>query len=192
LLPPCDVTADSEEEAMSEAETLIGEAYHPIWQEASENAEGDPDAVSRATALVEEWLPAVRRVDRPKVELRPRVALINEFARDGVFVGETYDYTGPTGEQSYDVLLDGVVEGVLVGRLDDAPAQAFGGKHVVSPDEAGRKQPEHRYWFLAEARGPLVSVADRLWLDPPSGGFLDWPYAVLADIRTALETESGK
>ena len=90
------------------------------------------------------------------------------------------------------VLLDGVVEGVLVGRINDAPAQAKSGEHVVSLDEAGQKQPGNRRWFLAEAKGPLAVVAGRQWNEPSSGGFLDWPYAVLADIRTALEAESGK
>jgi hypothetical protein len=190
-LSPCDVTAGGEDAALAEAEMLIDYASQPVWESAYQNSGGDEEAANRATAYVEQWRPTVRRVDRPSVDAKPR-ALVSEVKRDGIIVGEHYDYETPTGEQTFDVLIDGSVSGVLVGRVDDCRAQAFGSEELMSVAEARQRQPGNRRWYLAEAKGPLVLVAGQHWDAPAWGAILDWPNLALAGIRAALETNNGK
>ena len=190
-LSPRDVTADSEQDALAQADAFIAEARHPIWQRAYEDAGGDADAANRATDFIDQWQPIARRVERPTVEVQPR-ALVSVTMRDGVVIGERYEYETPDGEQSFDVLIDGVVRGRLVGRAGNSLAWVFRSAKIISSDRARRNDSRGRMWFLAEANGPLVLVADRRWDEPSSGVVPEWPDAVLADIRAALETASGR
>jgi hypothetical protein len=190
-LLPCDVTADSEAAALDQAETLICYSTEPLWECAYQNSGGDEEAAGRAVAFVAQWQPTVRQVDRPSVDVKPR-ALVSETKRDGIVVGTRYDYETPAGEQSFDVLIDGNVSGVLVGRVEDWSAHAFGSEELVATVEARRAQPGNRTWFFAEAKEPLACIADRRWDVPSNGAIVEYPNVVLADIRTALETKNGK
>jgi hypothetical protein len=189
-LSPCDVTADSEENAQAQAEGFMAHVENETWEWAYERSGCDADAARGEAAFLAQWQPAVRRVDRPSVAVNPRM-LTSQAKHDGIVVGEHYKYQDPTGEQSFDVLIDGDVCGLLVGRVDGRREQAVGSEELMAMVEGRRNPPGNRTWFFAEAKGPLALVASRQWVEPSSGAFVEWPNVVLADIRAALETKSG-
>jgi hypothetical protein len=184
-LAPHDFIADSEDDAVGRAEALIAETRYYAWKRALEAAGGDEGAASQAIGYFEQWHVVARRVHRPTVEIAPHPQ-ITEVMRDGVKVGEHYDYGEETGEQSFDVLVGDVVSGRLVRWASAAELPAIIADNTLSIDEAGRARRRPRVWRLADASGPLASFADRRWTTQGSG----WPDVALADIRAGLETAS--
>jgi hypothetical protein len=181
-LAPRDITAGSDREALENADSLIA-AEVGEFGESIRETRGD-EAAAAFHAWAEQWQPWAQRVDRPAVDVEPRKRT-EEITRDGEVVGWHYHYSDETGAQSFDVLLDCAVHGLLVGYRD---APAFGGENIVSLDQTERKQPTRR-WVLAVADGALAPLADRRWEGSLGGGIsVDWPPdQALADIRAALE-----
>jgi hypothetical protein len=132
-----------------------------------------------------QWQVVARRVHRPAVEIVPH-AQITEVARDGMTIGQHYDYGDETGEQSFDVLVGGVVSGRLVRWASESELPAVIADNILSIDEAGRARRRNRVWRLAGATRRLASFAGRRWTTQGSG----WPNLALADIREGLETAS--
>jgi hypothetical protein len=182
-LAPCDFTADSEDDAVGHAAALIAETRYYAWKHALEAAGGDEDAATRAVSYFEQWQVVARRVHRPVVDMIPHAEII-EVMREGVAVGQHYDYSEETGEQSFDVLVGGVVSGRLVRWASKSELPAIVADNIVSIDEAGRARRRDRVWRLAGVTSPLASFADRRWTTQGSG----WPNVALADIRAGLET----
>jgi hypothetical protein len=184
-LAPCDFTADSEDDAVGQAEALIAETRYYAWKHALEAAGGDEDAANRATGYFAQWQAVGRRVRRPVVEMVPRAESI-DVVRDGVVVGQLFDYGRETGEESFDVLVGGVVSGQLVRWASETELPAIIADNIVSIDEAGQARRRNRVWRLAGATGPLAIFADRRWTVEGSG----WPDMALVDIRAGLKTAS--
>jgi hypothetical protein len=182
-LVPLDFTADSEDDAVGHAEALIAETRYYAWKHALEAAGGDEDAASRAIGYFAQWHVVARRVHRPTVEIVPHPQ-ITEVVRDGVKIGQLYGYGEETSEQSFDVLVRGVVSGRLVRWASKSELPAIVADNIVSIDEAGRARRRDRIWRLARATSPLASFADRRWTTQGSG----WPNVALAYIRAGLET----
>jgi hypothetical protein len=115
-------------------------------------------------------------------------ARIIDVVRDGVTVGQLFDYGEETGEQSFDVVVGGVVSGRVVRWASgpELPAIIIIADNILSIDEAGRARRGNRVWRLAEATGVLASFADRRWTVQGS----ERPNVALADIRAGLETTS--
>jgi hypothetical protein len=181
-LAPCDFVADSEDDAVGQAEALIAETQYYAWKHALEAAGGDEDEASRAVGYFAQWQVVARRVRRPTVEIVPHPQ-ITEVMRDGVKVGEHYDYGEETGEQSFDVLVGDVVSGRLVRWTSQSELPAIVADNILSIDPAGRARRRDRVWRLAGATTALASFADRRWTTQGSG----WPDVALADIRAGLE-----
>ena len=156
-LAPCDVIADSEQDALLSAESLIDGAVGE-YEECLMATKGEAAARERV-ALMQQWQPQARRVDRPAVAVESR-SWTSDMVHDGAVVGQRYHYGEETGERSFDVLVGGVVAGLL--------AQGSG------------------QWRLIKATGPLASLSGRQWSDGGLKGFV-YPDAPLADIRAALE-----
>ena len=184
-LAPHDFIADSEDDAAGRAEALIAETRYYAWKRALEAAGGDEDAASQAIGYFAQWHVVARRVHRPTVEIAPHPQ-ITEVMRDGVKVGEHYDYGEETGEQSFDVLVGDVVSGRLVRWTSQSELPAIVADNILSIDPAGRARRRDRVWQLAGATSALAPLADRRWTTQGAG----WPYVALADIRAALETAS--
>ena len=182
-LAPHDFTADSEDDAVGRAEALIAETRYYAWKHALEAAGGDEDAASRAIGYFAQWQVVARRVRRPTVEIVPHLQ-ITEVVRDGVVVGQHFDYGEETGGQSFDVLVGGIVCGRLVRWTSESELPAIVADNVLSIDEAGRARRRDRVWRLAGATSALASFADRRWMTQGSG----WPDVAVADIRAGLET----
>jgi hypothetical protein len=106
--------------------------------------------------------------------------------RDGVTVGPHFDYGETMGEQSFDVLVDGVVSGRLARYASEPELPAIISDNIVSIDKSGQTRRRNRVWCLAELTRSLASFADRQWTTQGRG----WPDAVLDDIRMAQETAS--
>jgi len=115
----------------------------------------------------------------------PRAKTI-DVVRDGVVVGQLFDYGRETGEESFDVLVGAVVSGRLVRWTSEPELPAIIADNVVSIDEAGRARRRDRVWRLAEATSALGAFADRRWTTQKS----ERPNVALADIRAGLETAS--
>jgi hypothetical protein len=76
------------------------------------------------------------------------------------------------------------VAGPSLERCGDEPAAPI--------DEAARTAHGKRAWWIADARGPLASLADDRWADHSPAGLAATMRSLeplLADIRTALEAE---
>jgi hypothetical protein len=120
------------------------------------------------------------RVNRPSVNVEPR-SWTTDAVHEGAIVGTLYNYGNETGEQSFDVLLDGKITGLLLERR----------RPIVTTEG----QPaEKRGWCLSKASGALAPVIGREWEeDRPVGegdGFA-WPGVALAGIRGALESQNS-
>ena len=173
-------------EAIFEAlEAFIAEARYCAWKHAVEVAGGDEDAASQVVAYFAQWHVVARRVPRPTVEIVPRAQVI-DAVRDGVVVGQLFDYGEETGEQSFDVLVGDVVSGRLVRWASESELPAIVADNILSIDEAGRARRRDRVWSLAGATSLLASFADHRWTTQGSG----WPNVALADIRAGLEIAS--
>jgi hypothetical protein len=133
-LAPHDFTADSEDDAVGHGEALIAETRYYAWKHAFEAAGGDEDAAARAVDHFGQWQVVGRRVHRPAVEIKPHAKVI-DTVRDGVVVGQLYNYGEESGEQSFDVLIGGVVSGQLVRWASDSELPAalvqFTGRSIL-------------------------------------------------------------
>ena len=186
-LVPQDFIADHVGEAIGFGEAIIAEDAVHIWQSAyaAANPEGgldeevgglfdrpigDTTAADRATAYVDEWCVGARPVDRPAVDLMPHGAV-----KVVIHHGQVSSFASPPEDTgTFDVLLDGVVSGLLHRR----------------PDEISGKPT----WRIGEATGALTTLADRRWTDYSSdypGGPGRWLVRVVADIRAALDGKSA-
>jgi hypothetical protein len=87
-------------------------------------------------------------------------AQIIDAARNGVTVVQHFDYGETTDEQSFDVLLDGVVSGRLARYASEPELPAIISDNIVSIDKAGRTRRRNRVWCLAEVTRSLASFAD--------------------------------
>jgi hypothetical protein len=122
-MPPRDISASSEIDAMEEAQSLLMDVLGE-WSEAKEMSEG-PEAAEKFNEAAEDWLLVVRRVDRPCIRLRPICFTPGvERADDdlnGSYVSLRYDYGQESGTQAFDVLADEVVYGRLVEGRRELP-----------------------------------------------------------------------
>jgi hypothetical protein len=174
-LGPRDITAGSDAEAQGLADGLmaqcIGERgeHHCDWE--------DEAAVAAFNAWAAQWQTQVRRVNRPVIDVNPR-SWTTDTVHDGRVVGTRYHYGNETGEQSFDVVADGVVSGLIVESRLWLPMQTTDGQ-----------MREMRAWRLTTATGVLAGVVGRQWNEdwPVEGEGLVWPDAALAGIRAALE-----
>ena len=114
-----DFTVDSEDDAVGQAEALVAETRNYAWKQALEAAGGDEDAASQATAISRSgmWRPAAYVGPR---SISSRTHGSPRLCADGVVVGQHFDYGEETGEQSFDVLIGGVVSGQFVWRPSDS------------------------------------------------------------------------
>jgi hypothetical protein len=172
-LAPCDFTADSEDDALERAEALITETRYYAWKRALEASGGDEDVANWEIGYFAQWQVVARRVRRPAVDMMPHAEII-DVVRDGVVVGQLFDYGEETGEQSFDVLVGGVVSGRLARRASEPELPGIITDNVVSIDEAGRARRANRVWCLAGATRPLTSFAGRQWTTQGSGGGPTW------------------
>jgi hypothetical protein len=184
-LAPCDFTADDENDAVERSEALIAETRYFASERALEAAAGDEDVARGAIGYFAQWQVRAGRVHRPAVEIVPH-ARVTDVVRDGITIGQHYDYGEETGEQSFDILVGGIVSGRLVRWASESELPAIIADNIVSIDEAGRARHRNSVWRLAGATSPLASFADRRWTTQGSG----WPNVALADIRAGLETAS--
>jgi hypothetical protein len=173
-LHPGDIVAGSEQEALEEARSLMNDTIGEC-AEAS-----DDDAADKLYAAAKALEPHVVRVNRPSVNVEPR-SWTTDAVHEGAIVGTLYNYGNETGEQSFDVLLDGKITGLLLERR--------------RPMVTTEGQPaEKRGWCLSKASGALAPVVGREWEeDRPVGegdGFA-WPGVALAGIRGALESQNS-
>jgi hypothetical protein len=174
-MSPRDISASSEVEAMEEAQSLLMDVLGE-WSEVKEMSEGSKAARAFDKAA-EDWVPVVRRVDRPCIHLRPICftpgAVRDDDDLDSSHVNLRYDYGQETGTQAFDVLADKVICGRLVEGRRELPD---GG--VV------------RVWCLQDATGALSAIKGRVWEDyanPVSRQTFIWSDAGLMSIRTDLE-----
>jgi hypothetical protein len=184
-LAPCDFTVDNEDDALGRAEALIAETRYYAWKHALEASGGDEDAANQETDYFAQWQAVARCVRRPAVDMKPHAESI-DVVRDGVVVGQLFDYGEETGEQSFDVLVGGIVSGRLVRWASQSELPAIVADNILSIDEAGRARCRDRVWSLVGATSALASFADHRWTTQGSG----WPNVALADIRAGLETAS--
>jgi hypothetical protein len=174
-LSPRDISASSEVDAMEEAQSLLGDVLGE-WSEVKEMSEGDEAAMAFDEAA-EDWVPTVRRVDRPCIHLRP-ICFTPGVERDdddldSSYISLRYDYGQETGAQAFDVLADKVICGRLVEGRRELP-----GGDVV------------RVWCLQDATGALSAIDGHEWEDhgnPVSRQTFVWPDAGLDGIRADLE-----
>jgi hypothetical protein len=159
-LSPRDVTADTEADALTQVDAFLAEAGYHAWRRVYERF-GDADLASLITDNSGDWQVNVRLVLRPSVHIEPR-AITTEIVRDGVIVGETYNYEGGAGEESFDVLLNGLVNGVLVATWMGGSPQAS--CRSAMPDRC-RSQP------CLDPRGSARPARAAGW--PPMGATVE-------------------
>jgi len=192
-LAPCDVTADSDEDALERAEKIIAAEDFRRWVNAHEKFGGDEAAADRKSAFLEQWQPVVLRVDRPTVELRPHGRPV-DMVQGEALVSQLIEDGRGTNELSFDILVDGVISGRLSRRINEMPTQTFNGDNILPFRTAKRKGHSARVWFIADASGPLVALSDRQWDDETDwwacGAQDEWPEMALARIREEVELES--
>jgi hypothetical protein len=177
-LAPRDISADSDQHALERTASLIaeevGEFYESILQ-----TQGD-EAADAFYAAMQRWQPMARRVERPHIDVKPR-SWITDALHDGKVVGQHFNYGEDTGEQMFDVFVDGAVCGCLVeGRRRSLTLTGDGQRHEI------------RVWMLREAAGALAPLAGHVWEDhdrPSQVKGFAWPDAALAGIRAELEAK---
>jgi hypothetical protein len=186
-LSPRDIVADSEKDALGTAESSMAEVCHAAWEYVLNQSGGDEALAAAQSNFEERWQIVVRRVDRPAVDFKARASAV-DIVRDGQFVGTHYNYSGPEGEQSCDILLDGAVSGRLVGRMNGSER---GDERIAPTGQAKPEQPMRR-WVLDAAADALAPLVGRHWDAPVRSHIVDYPaLEALADIRAALDARSG-
>jgi hypothetical protein len=148
---------------VGQAEALVAETRNYAWNQALEAAGGDEDAASQATAISRSgmWRPATYVGPRSKSS---RAHGSPRLCADGVVVGQHFDYGEETGEQSFDVLIGGVVSGQFVWWPSDSALPAIIADNVLSIDEAGRAR--RRVSREQRARSRHLPIAYRQPSDP--------------------------
>ncbi len=146
---------------MGQAEALIGETRYYAWKPALETLAVMKTQPARRLAISRSgmWRPAAH-VGPPSKSSRTHGS--PRLCADGVVVGQHFDYGEETGEQSFDVLIGGVVSGQFVWRPSDSALPAIIADNVLSIDEAGRARRRNCVWRLAGATSALAPFADRL------------------------------
>jgi hypothetical protein len=141
-LAPHDIVADSDDDALSHAHSLIAESVGEFYE--SILATRGDEAADAFYATTQRWQPMVRRVKRPRIDVRPR-SWTTDALRDGEVVGSHFHYGEETGDQAFDVLVEDAVCGCLVeGRrrslaLTDVATPR--NPRVVAPRGDGRARP---------------------------------------------------
>jgi hypothetical protein len=179
-MSPRDISTSNEVDAMEEARSLLMDVLGE-WSEAKEMSKGSQAAMAFDEAA-EDWVPTVRRVDRPCIHLRPICftpgVVRDDDDLDSSYVSLRYDYGQETGTQAFGVLADKVICGRLVEGRREVP-----GGGVV------------RVWRLQGATGALSAINGHEWED--HGNLVNrqtfvWPDAGLMGIRTDLEVQTAK
>jgi hypothetical protein len=168
--------ADSDDDALAHAHSQIAESVGEFYESILETQ--DDKAANAFYATTQRWQPMVRRVERPRIDVRPR-SWTTDALRDGQVVGTHFHNGEETDEQAFDILVEEAVCGCLVeGRRRSLALADDGQRHEI------------RVWCLRETTGVLVPLVGRVWEDYGRTGQIRsfvLPSVALADIRAQIE-----
>jgi hypothetical protein len=175
-LAPHDIVADSDDDALSHAHSLIAESVGEFYE--SILATRGDEAADAFYATTQRWQPMVRRVKRPRIDVRPR-SWTTDALRDGEVVGSHFHYGEETGDQAFDVLVEDATCGCLVE----------GWRRSLALSDDGQRH-EIRVWSLREATGVLAPLAGLVWEDYGGPGQLRGfvlPSVALTAVRAQID-----